>query len=283
MYSGLQGKSAVVTGASSGIGLAVAQQLAENDVYVVGLDINTDPRMGGPGFDDLVETGSLITGDVRNKDSIDSAFGAATKNGPVTIVVNNAGITSQGTLEEIDGEDLKRAFEVHMLGSFNMCKRAVPEMKAEETGSIVNVTSMAALIGWRASADYSSMKGAISSFTRQLAADYSPHGIRVNAVAPGFIKTALTADIWQDNEQADRDSDGDSSEDADMAAKNEAVEDAKVGERVDYDVAKRRTLLPYLGEPDHVAKVVTFLASEDAGFITGQVVPVDGGWTISSL
>lgn len=281
MYSDLQGQSAVVTGASSGIGLAIAKQLSENGVYVVGLDINSEPRNGGEGFDDVVEQGSLITGDVRNEDDVNRAFEAAEKQRAVTIAVNNAGITSQGTLEELDRADMERAFEVHMLGPYNVCRRAIDGMKTEEAGSIVNVSSMAALIGWQASADYASMKGAVSSFTRQLAADYSPAGVRVNAVAPGFIKTALTADIWKDRERATEDTDSPSSEE--MSAKHEDIADAKVGERVDYETATRRTLLPYLGEPEHVAQVVTFLASEESQFITGQVIPVDGGWTISSI
>lgn len=281
MYSDLQGQSAVVTGASSGIGLAIAKQLSENGVYVVGLDINSEPRNGGEGFDDVVKQGSLITGDVRNEDDVNRAFEAAEKQRAVTIAVNNAGITSQGTLEELDRADMERAFEVHMLGPYNVCRRAIDGMKTEEAGSIVNVSSMAALIGWQASADYASMKGAVSSFTRQLAADYSPAGVRVNAVAPGFIKTALTADIWKDRERATEDTDSPSSEE--MSAKHEDIADAKVGERVDYETATRRTLLPYLGEPEHVAQVVTFLASEESQFITGQVIPVDGGWTISSI
>lgn len=281
MYSDLQGQSAVVTGASSGIGLAIAKQLSENGVYVVGLDINSEPRNGGEGFDDVVKQGSLITGDVRNEDDVNRALEAAEKQRAVTIAVNNAGITSQGTLEELDRADMERAFEVHMLGPYNVCRRAIDGMKTEEAGSIVNVSSMAALIGWQASADYASMKGAVSSFTRQLAADYSPAGVRVNAVAPGFIKTALTADIWKDRERATEDTDSPSSEE--MSAKHEDIADAKVGERVDYETATRRTLLPYLGEPEHVAQVVTFLASEESQFITGQVIPVDGGWTISSI
>lgn len=269
MYTSLNGRSAVVTGAASGIGREIASQLSDNGVSVVGLDLSADPGDDGPHFDDVVESGTVVEGDVRDEDAVEEAFNVAESSGPVTVAVNNAGIPSQGTIEELSQKDMERAFGVHVLGAFNVCKRAVPGMIEQETGSIVNMSSVTALLGWQASADYSPMKGALSSFTRQLAADYSGYGIRVNAVAPGVIKTAMTTDIWSADET-------DQTEGPDKM-------NNKVSERVDRDTVMRRTLLPEIGDPKDVANLVTFLASEKAGFVTGQTISVDGGWSISSI
>lgn len=267
MYNSLDGTSAVVTGAASGIGREIAKQLSDEGSHVVGLDLSADPHDDGPQFADVVDSGVVVEGDVRDLDAVDEAFEVAESHAPVTVAVNNAGIPSQGTVEDLTPDDMERAFGVHVLGAFNVCKRAISEMIEVEAGSIVNMSSVTAQLGWQASADYSPMKGALSSFTRQLAADYSRYGIRVNAIAPGVIKTAMTTDIWdEDRETESPDEMG-----------------AKVSERVDREVAMRRTLLPALGEPADVANLATFLASEQAGFITGQTISVDGGWSISSI
>lgn len=267
MYNSLDGTSAVVTGAASGIGREIAKQLSDEGSHVVGLDLSADPHDDGPQFADVVDSGVVVEGDVRDLDAVDEAFEVAESHAPVTVAVNNAGIPSQGTVEDLTPDDMERAFGVHVLGAFNVCKRAISEMIEVEAGSIVNMSSVTAQLGWQASADYSPMKGALSSFTRQLAADYSRYGIRVNAIAPGVIKTAMTTDIWdEDRETESPDEMG-----------------SKVSERVDREVAMRRTLLPALGEPADVANLATFLASEQAGFITGQTISVDGGWSISSI
>jgi len=117
------------------------------------------------------------------------------------------------------------------------------------------VSSIAGIGGYPDSADYGAAKGAIANLTRDLAVDYSPDGVRVNAVAPGFIKTSMNEDVWRDERAPSTDS------------------------GIDFETVTDRTLLPSLGEPSDVAQIVTFLASDVAGFVTGQVIPVDGGWT----
>jgi NAD(P)-dependent dehydrogenase (short-subunit alcohol dehydrogenase family) len=116
-------------------------------------------------------------------------------------------------------------------------------------GSVVNLSSTAALGARMGANDYSAAKGAVTSLTRALAADFSPAGVRVNAVAPGFIKTKMNEDVWRDNEDFMQSS------------------------------SMERTLLPHAGNPEDVAEVIGFLSSDAARFVTGQIVPVDGGWT----
>ena len=260
MPANFQDRVAVVTGASSGIGRAVAATLAAGGAYVVGIDVREEPRDERDSFAEAVETGELVVGDVSDETVVDRAFDHAADEGgdAVTIVVNCAGIGSNGRIDEISAENLRRAYEVHVEGTYNVCTRAIPAMREREDGRIVNTSSIAARTGWKGTADYAPAKGAIESLTREMAADLSPEGIRVNAVAPGFIKTGMNADVWREDR------------------------DQKFEGRVGREMAEQRTLLPYLGEPKDVAEPIAFLASDAAHFITGQVLVVDGGWTVSA-
>jgi len=257
MTNDFRGTTAVVTGAASGIGRATAGELADRGAYVVGIDIDTDPSDDRESFEERVASGRLLEGDVSDRAVVDEAVRTATDDGdPPTVAVNCAGVGSSGRFEDVTVDDLRRAFRVHVEGTFNVCQAVLPGM-ADAGGAIVNTSSIAALLGWPGTADYAPATGAIESMTRQLAAEASPNGVRVNATAPGFVKTGMNADVW----------------DADAAS---------AGDRVDLDVARERTLTPYLGDPADVAAVNAFLASDAARFVTGQVVPVDGGWTINA-
>lgn len=243
---------AFVTGASMGIGRATASMLSEHGAYIVGLDLNADPRDDGPAFDDVVENGELVVGDVTSPEDVADALDVAAERGPVNIAVNNAGVGGNGKIHEISLDSLRRTLAVHVEGTYNVCRVLAPSMADRSTGAIVNMGSIAGIRGYPATADYAAAKGAISSLTRQLAVDYSRDGVRINAVAPGFIKTSMNEAVWKD----------------------------RVPQRgIDYETATTRTLLPRLGLPEDVAKAITYLVSDAASFITGQTIAIDGGWT----
>jgi NAD(P)-dependent dehydrogenase (short-subunit alcohol dehydrogenase family) len=249
----LTDKTAVVTGASSGNGRAIAQMYHEHGAAVVVADIQSDPREGGtPTHERITDDGgdaTFVETDVSDFDACVAAVDAAAEFGGVDIMVNNAGIVGpQGPLTELDMDAYEQLMAVNLEGVFNGSRAAAAAMtEAGSAGSIINMSSVAGINGYGGITPYSAAKGAVRTFTYALASELGPEGIRVNAIHPGVIETAMTT------------------EDVPTVGTEE-------GEATLQTVPLRR-----FGQPDDVAGVATFLASELSSYVSGESIIVDGG------
>jgi NAD(P)-dependent dehydrogenase (short-subunit alcohol dehydrogenase family) len=243
----LEGRVALVTGAASGIGRATARALAEEGAHVYVTDVN------GAGAEaavaELVETGlsgQAVTADVSLGQDVTAMFRTVEKgHGRLDVLVNNAGLNVGGDFRHLSDADWARIREVNLDGVVRVARDGFPLLKASRRASLVNVASIMAHRGLRPLTAYAATKGAVTALTRGLAVEYAPYGIRVNALCPGFVHTALTA----------------------RALRNPAIEKALV----------ESTALRRLGQPEEIAKAAVFLASDDASYITGAELAVDGG------
>jgi NAD(P)-dependent dehydrogenase (short-subunit alcohol dehydrogenase family) len=227
----------VVTGGASGIGAAVVERLSQAGFRVVSLDLASGSADGTTGI-------AHLTVDVASEDSVESAFAEVAAIGPLDALVNCAGIDVSRSLTETTLEEWERVLRVNSTGVFLCTRAAARVMKKQRRGSIVSVSSVNALLGWRNRSAYSASKGAIDAFTRAAAAELGPFGIRVNAVAPGSIETPM----WGGG----------------------LTEEARA-------IHGERAALGAIGQPADVADVVAFLVSAEARYITGAVIPVCGG------
>jgi NAD(P)-dependent dehydrogenase (short-subunit alcohol dehydrogenase family) len=237
------GKTAFVTGAGSGIGEATARALAAEGGRVVLSDVN--PAAVEAVAAELGGQATAVRLDVRDENDVAAAIAAA---GRVDALINVAGIGSTTNTPDTSLKTWERVFAVNVTGTFLCCKHAVPAMARTGGGVIVNVASVAGLVGLRNRAAYCASKGAVIAFTRALAIDHVADGIRVNAVCPGTIETPWVRRL---------------------------VEEA--GESI--DALRARQLLGRLGTPEEVADAILYLASDAAAFLTGTLLTVDGGLT----
>ena len=242
----LDGKVALVTGAAVGIGHAIAQLFAEEGAHVYLGDIN------GAGAETaaaaLVENGlkaTPVTVDVTRGQDVTQMFRTIAAGGRLDIVASNAGINVRSDFRHLSDADWVRMREVNLDGVVRIARDAFPLLQASGRGSIVNIASIMGHRGLRQLAGYSATKGAVLALTRALAVEYAPFGIRVNTVSPGFVETALTERVLR------------------MPAIKKALVD--------------QTPMRRLGETREIAKAVLFLASDDASYVTGAELAVDGG------
>jgi len=247
----LQGRVAVVTGAGRGIGAAAALRLAADGAAIAVVDRAEDDTIDT--VNAIRAAGGTAVGldcDVSVGEQVETAVNAAVDHlGGIDILVNNAGITRDNLLFKMTEDDWDAVLAVHLRGAFLCSKAAQAYMTANRWGKIVNLSSTSAL-GNRGQANYSAAKAGIQGFTRTLAIELGPFNINVNAIAPGFVASAMT----------------------DATAE-------RMGITVDQfrDTVAAATPLRRIGVPDDIANVVAFLVSDDASYITGQTVYVDGG------
>ena len=239
-------KVVLVTGAASGIGQKTAQRFSEEGASVVIVDIK-----------DLGETTALLKGpalahtaDVSDSDAVDGMIDATIERfGRLDVLVNNAGVYSGGDPAGISNEDWRKVIATDLDGVFYGCRAAIPHLEKVK-GSIVNTASVSGTGGDWNTLPYNAAKGGVVNFTRALAMDLGKRQIRVNAVCPSLTRTPMTADAFEDEE-----------------ALQEFYDRIPLGRHC---------------EPEEVAAVIAFLASEDASFITGAMIPVDGGVSASN-
>ncbi len=238
-----ENKVVVVTGGASGIGKAAAEMFRGEGARVIVLD-----RQVGDAGDGI----TVLQADVRLGNEIS---GAAEKIrgmfGRLDVLCNNAGVELSKDLLEMSEEEWDLVMDVNVKGMFLLCKYLLPLMIESEGGSVVNVSSISGLLGWPSSSAYCTSKGAVILFTKQLALEYGKHNIRVNAVAPGTTKTSMIDRLLKDE--------------ADLNATLKLI--------------RERHPLGRFADPREIASAILFLASDEASFITGSVLPVDGGYT----
>ncbi|MCH8111012.1 MAG: SDR family oxidoreductase [Proteobacteria bacterium] len=250
MDYGLKDRTVVVTGAGNGIGRAIASAFAAAGAHVCVTDQDTEAASAVAGeigaLGQLAEAHEL---DVTDHGQIKSVFAAITADrGTIDILVNNAGIGARVPATEIDPDVWAKVVDVNLNGAFLCAREAAKVMLAQRRGAIVAVASIMGIVGGTLypNAAYHATKGAMVNLTRALALEWAEGGVRVNAVAPAFVRTPLTEKLLSD------------------PAMEEAI--------------RRETPLGRLVEPEEVADAVLFLAGDAAAMITGHTLPIDGGW-----
>ena len=242
-------RSAIVTGSSRGIGHATARALAQ-----AGFDVclNCSSEHSLPALQEAAEQlaeecGVRVIAQVANVADAEEAKGlvdaAMEAFGRVDVLVNNAGITRDGLIARMKEEDFDAVIDVNLKGAFNCCKAVAPRMMKQRYGRIISMSSVSGVYGNAGQTNYSASKAGIIGLTKSIAAELAPRNITANAVAPGFIATDMTDKLTD-----------------------------KQREAIVSRIGSKR-----LGQPEDVAALIRFLASEEAGYITGQVICVDGG------
>jgi 2-hydroxycyclohexanecarboxyl-CoA dehydrogenase len=241
---------AVVTGAASGMGLAIAQRLAGAGHRVGMLDLDGEAATGAA--DDLRQSGGSAVAapvDVADRAAVEDAIAKVRSEfGPIEIMVTSAGIDEFQSFTDISPEAWARMLAVNLTGTFHCVQAAIPDMLAAGWGRIVTISSSSAQSGAARMAHYAASKGGVIGLTKALAVEYAPNGITVNTIPPGFIDTP-------------------------MARRAESR-----GDLPNLDAISARTPVRRAGTPEDIAAACAFLCSEEAGYITGQAIGVNGGW-----
>lgn len=245
----LEGKVALVTGASRGIGRAIAEELASQGAYVI-INYSGNEQAAGEVLNTITKMGkraSLYRCNVGNYEEVKEMIDTIVKeHKTIDIIVNNAGITRDNLLLKMSEQEFDDVITTNLKGAFNTIKHASRYMLKQRSGKIINISSVSGIIGNAGQTNYSAAKAGIIGMTKAVAKELASRNITVNAVAPGFIQTDMT----------------------------EALPDA-MKEKVSDSIPLKK-----MGQPEDIAKMVLFLASSQGDYVTGQVFKVDGGIAI---
>ncbi len=246
----LQGRTAVVTGGARGIGRSIAMELARQGASVL-ITYRREELLANAVAGDIRTLGgecSTVRVDVRNTEDLEGLFEEARQGyGGVDILVNNAGVTEDGLVMRMSEESWDKVVETNLKGTFLATRLALRHMSRARWGRIINITSVAGIMGNAGQANYAAAKAGIIGFTKAVAREVASRQVTVNAVAPGFVLTDMTADLSDEQ-------------------KNAILSLIPLGRHA---------------EPDDISPLVAFLASDAAGYITGQTLHVDGGLVLS--
>jgi NAD(P)-dependent dehydrogenase (short-subunit alcohol dehydrogenase family) len=247
----LENRVALITGAASGIGAACAVRFAEEGAQVAGLDVQKPVDDSWNRVLAAAPQASFREGlDVRSEAAVSAAVAdTITRFGRIDVLVNAAGVGGGGTTHELAEAEWDRVVDINLKGSFLVAKHVLAQMVKQRSGSIIHLASVEGLEGMSNSLPYNASKGGVVLMTKNMAIDYGSFGIRVNCLCPGLIETPLTALL--------------------KTPQLKAI----------HDQMRSWHVLDRLGRPEEVAACALFLASDDASFVTGHALVVDGGWT----
>ena len=247
----LEGRKIFITGACSGIGLASALRFAREGASIAGFDLQDPPETARKQIEADAPRSYFARGDVRDEAALaDFASEGVRVLGGADGLVNSAGVGGGGPVHLVEGEEWRRVVGVNLDGTFLSSKALLPHMLEGGEGSIVNIASVEGIEGFEGGSSYNASKGGVILLTRNMAMDYARKGIRVNCVCPGFIETPLAAEVLGMEE---------------MASIRDRIREAHQ--------------LGRFGQPEEVANAILFLISDEASFVTGHAMVVDGGYT----